>query len=100
MRTAHAFRAHCASDAQVGPAVQVSAATGGFFWMLLEYGHKGKPSIVGIVRLLFLLSPRGIVFVHFTPKSTKPRAKQRHKFRKSRPKRGALCAALSSVGMF
>ena len=28
----------------------ISGSTGGFVWMLIEYAHKGKPSILGIVR--------------------------------------------------
>ena len=29
---------------------QVCAGTGGFVWMLIEYAHKGKPSVIGIIR--------------------------------------------------
>ena len=35
---------------------QICAATGGFVWMLVEYFHKGKASVLGIVR--WALPPR------------------------------------------
>jgi Amt family ammonium transporter len=32
---------------------QICAATGGFTWIIVEFLHKGKASVLGVVRCVF-----------------------------------------------
>jgi Amt family ammonium transporter len=52
------FGFNAGSAVRAGPAAgfammvtQICAAAGGFSWMLVEWVHTGKPSVIGIVRL-------------------------------------------------